>query len=532
MAALADGTACRPWRSVRRKLPSLEDYVFFSVAVGFSMPWTALSSELSFLKTLHGPDFLLHLNLASCAPCLPTLILQLLFDQRLNRRFGTAQATLVRQCCGLTIGTLCCASLPFLPWTEKAVLLAVGALMGAAGSVAFGSSSQLVARYPAHCGQALALGIVAAGPTVLLLQAALHIDAHPSRPQQIAFFLVAALAPLNALAAVLALLCQHWATLQDDKDGRRDGGLKSRGAAGSMRDSIPESILESADVPLLEEESAADREVTLLDLLPVALGNVPPVIQQSAEAMLLLPDQHDHANADGVGADDITVRSVAITVPTIPLSVIKGGAASIIDFAAQCGFWDAARAVAPLAISLGSSVGVTVMLFPLFTVVPSSGLLGSMLPQALFAACMLPDILGRIIARRGLPSVFAVQVLAAFKFASLALALSYLWFPPRMLSDAAVIAFVGVHWLLNGLIGAWTYMLLPQAVPDPQVAAVGGAIMSTAFQGFSIVGLAAALLLETFCHPSASSWGPAADTAAVTGTARCLMPMPVGCAVL
>jgi len=86
--------------------------------------------------------------------------------------------------------------------------------------------------------------------------------------------------------------------------------------------------------------------------------------------------------------------------------------ASIIEFAVQCGVWDATKAVAPLAASLGSSVGVTVMLFPLFTVVRSSGLLGSMLPQALFVARMLPDILGRIVARRYMPSLTLVKVRA------------------------------------------------------------------------------------------------------------------------
>ena len=84
------------------------------------MPWTSLSSELGYLKILHGPRFLLHLNLASCAPCLPTLILQLIFDQSINRRFGTAKATLVRQFSALLIGTSCLASLPFLPWDQCA----------------------------------------------------------------------------------------------------------------------------------------------------------------------------------------------------------------------------------------------------------------------------------------------------------------------------------------------------------------------------------------------------------------------------
>eukprot|EP00892_Ulva_mutabilis_P004020 jgi/Ulvmu1/1990/UM012_0152.1 len=505
MTAADNSVGHPPWRKMANRMPSLEDYVFFSLALGFDMPWTALSSELGFLKTLHGPRFLLHLNLASCAPCLPTLILQLIFDQGFNRRFGTAQATLFRQCTALVIGTLCCTCLPFLSWTQKPVLLAIGALIGTAGSVAFGSSSQLVARFPAHCGQALALGIVAGGPGVLLLQAALQMNAHPTQLQQIAFFLTTALAPLNALVAVIALILKHWHELNDDKPGAFGGRLHHKTPSWGQ-DSIPESLLEigeadspaedgSAEAPLLPTAETHD-EVTLLDILPASFGGMPSMMGQGADAVLLLPD----AIPD---PETMTVRSFAATIPTIPPSVIAGGPASIIEFAVQCGFWDAAKAVAPLAISLGSSVGVTVMLFPLFTVVRSSGLLGSMLPQALFAACMLPDILGRILARRGLPSLATVEVLSAIKFVSLAPALAYLWFPTALLSDLGVIAFVVAHWLLNGLIGAWTYMLLPQAVPDPQAAALGGAIMSTAFQAFSISGLGAALLLEHFCHPPA-----------------------------
>ena len=106
----------------------------------------------------------------------------------------------------------------------------------------------------------------------------------------------------------------------------------------------------------------------------------------------------------------MTVRSIPLTIPTIPPSVIAGGAASVIEFAVQCGVWDAAKAVAPLAVSLGSSVGVTVMLFPLFTVVRSSGLLGCMLPQALFAARMLADILSRAAARLHRPPLHVLQV--------------------------------------------------------------------------------------------------------------------------
>ena len=103
-----------------------------------------------------------------------------------------------------------------------------------------------------------------------------------------------------------------------------------------------------------------------------------------------------------------------------------------------------------------------------------------------------------------------MQVLSVVKFASLAVALAYLWFPRELLSDAAAVAFVAAHWLLSGLIGAWTYMLLPQALPEPSAAAHAGNIMSAAFQGSTILGLVAVSLLEYFVHPPAV--GPGGPT--------------------
>lgn len=86
--------------------------------VGLAVPWTALFSELGYLKTLHGPTFLLFLSLFAVVPCLPVLIFQLVFDQAHNRRFGTAKAMLVRHCTALLASACCCLSLSFLPWSQ------------------------------------------------------------------------------------------------------------------------------------------------------------------------------------------------------------------------------------------------------------------------------------------------------------------------------------------------------------------------------------------------------------------------------
>lgn len=101
-----------------------------------------------------------------------------------------------------------------------------------------------------------------------------------------------------------------------------------------------------------------------------------------------------------------------------------------------------------------------------------------------------------------------LQAVAAAKAASLALAVAYLWFPARLLSDAAAVAFVAAHWTLSGLVGAWSYMLLPQALPHPDSAAHGGNAMSAAFQLSQMLGLAAAAVLEYIALASGVAGAP------------------------
>ena len=178
-------------------------------------------------------------------------------------------------------------------------LLSVSAVIGAAGSVAFGSASQLVARFPAKCGQALALGIVAAGPTVLLLQALLRIGSDPTPLQQTTFFLLAALCPLTALAAVTRLLFRHWHELQQDKEDQ--GTLLGDVAWDSA--SIDTALIESG--PTLSVPTAS--AVSLPSLPPaddVPGSGAPPqqppaatppprwssLLQYIAEQQLLLPE--------------------------------------------------------------------------------------------------------------------------------------------------------------------------------------------------------------------------------------------------
>lgn len=119
--------------------------------------------------------------------------------------------------------------------------------------MAFGVASQLAARFPAQCGQALALGIVAAGPLVLLLQAAVRIGTHPSPLQQTFFFHLCAAAPLAGTAAISVLLSQRWDELQGDKV--TTGLAAALDAAG-----VSEGLLESAGLDSVVEDVVVEEE--------------------------------------------------------------------------------------------------------------------------------------------------------------------------------------------------------------------------------------------------------------------------------
>ena len=87
--------------------------------IAFTAGWTAISSLIGYYKALYGPHMLLHLNLAYFLPSLPTLILQSVWDARLDGKYGIAKAATVRLCLGMW--TLCRL---YVPVKHVSVLLA------------------------------------------------------------------------------------------------------------------------------------------------------------------------------------------------------------------------------------------------------------------------------------------------------------------------------------------------------------------------------------------------------------------------
>ncbi|KAF6259792.1 hypothetical protein COO60DRAFT_1700650 [Scenedesmus sp. NREL 46B-D3] len=97
-------------------------------------------------------------------------------------------------------------------------------------------------------------------------------------------------------------------------------------------------------------------------------------------------------------------------------------------------------------------------IFPFFTYVESSGMLGEFLPQVLFYTRMLSDILGRLLPRRKALAITSPAALLALSCALLLCSVAffvYLQAPPHMQYDPYVLVLVLALWLGGGYIKLW-----------------------------------------------------------------------------
>ncbi|KDD71710.1 hypothetical protein H632_c4523p0, partial [Helicosporidium sp. ATCC 50920] len=152
----------------------------------------------------------------------------------------------------------------------------------------------------------------------------------------------------------------------------------------------------------------------------------------------------------------------------------------------------------PLMLSIFLSTGVALTLFPFFTYVPSSGLLGDAFPRALFFARIFGDVLGRVLPRlRALHCLDPRKVLlgAAAKLALAPLFFLYLDAAPEARRDVLALAYVAGVWVLGGWINTSANMLGPALVPLERKGAAAGT-MAISYQAAHVVGLSAATALS------------------------------------
>ncbi|DBA76842.1 TPA: hypothetical protein ACH3X2_008857 [Trebouxia sp. C0005] len=148
----------RAWpRSIPASFTLYSPACFFLTSIAFTAGWTAISSLIGYYKALYGPHMLLHLNLAYFLPSLPPLILQSVWDAKLDGKYGIAKAATVRLCLGVGGSAVICAIYPFYE-ASRTILLLLVSLLGLCNSIAFSTSYQIVTHFGTSNSVALTTG--------------------------------------------------------------------------------------------------------------------------------------------------------------------------------------------------------------------------------------------------------------------------------------------------------------------------------------------------------------------------------------
>eukprot|EP00899_Mesostigma_viride_P028266 jgi/Mesvir1/8624/Mv13047-RA.2 len=161
-----------------------------------------------FYKKLYSPRILFEFNTCYFLPSIPMLILQVVFDHRMDQRFGVGVAHRFRNTLALGGSTIVLASFPF--WPEcRAALLGCGALMGMLSGISFGSSHQLVPFFSARCSVALEIGFVASAPLILATTWFFGVTYKATWQGLFALYEVAAALSLVGLSSMLVLIASE-----------------------------------------------------------------------------------------------------------------------------------------------------------------------------------------------------------------------------------------------------------------------------------------------------------------------------------
>lgn len=466
-------------------------FLFFLVSVAYKMPWTALSSLLTQFSKEFGPEVLLYLNVAYFFPSIPVLVLQSAVHSQLEAYLGPARSYLWRLTVGLGGLVLMSASLPLWAGQLGSLVTATG-IIGMAYGLAFGTSYQLVAKFGSSSTVALTTGFVSCGPIVLLFD--VFLKRGPFYPPQAlqTFFKLVALQVVVGLAAAVYLVGSQWREL-GSKDqlhthmkhlGRQQDTIK--GALGAMEDYQDKSG-EGAHWGHHNQEH------------DVGTGSprprVPNVSSHQATSSNCLHmtqlqrlSHHSSKGSSPGGSPRWNQDRVSI------IEVLHEE-----EKKRELGQWSLLLTISPAAWSIFLSVGTSMMVFPFFTYVTSTGLWADQLPQVLFYIRLCGDILGRLVP--GSLQTRNVRVLltwALVKGLMTPLLMAALVVPDWVMGDLGIAVTVGIFWTLSGYVNTCAYLVAQRLVPPPLQSRAGG-LMATVFQTSCFLGLVAAYVIQVVC---------------------------------
>lgn len=468
---------------------------FFAVAVAYTIGWTACSSELTYFSQLYGPRVLLYMNFAYFAPSVPIMVMQNFYDSAFNASIGIAAATCFRLVIGLGGAAVVMATFPFHT-QSMALLLTMVSALGIFSGIAFGSSYQLVSRFKQRESVALTTGFVGSGPVILLLEASLHMGSTPTFHQRVVLYWVTAAVILGGLLAGLLLLSRSWKEMRQESSaedvfsmpgspeaapisartapaasvGRRQVGRQySRGTAiyadasqyGWQHDKHRASM----------DDSFGHTETTHVDdTLPAGLESIVVHTSNSIdrESSLLLPLLNDQGQ--------LPESAVATYHRSVAIRLLR--------------LW-------PVATALFLSASTSVLLFPFFVYVPMETVwpLGIMLPQLLFAARLVADVIGRLSPKpAAVQSPMTLLWFSVLRVATTPLFMIYVADPSTAPPMVAVF-YVAIFWWSSGYINTIAFLVAPKLV-SKSLRARSGAVMALTFQASCLVALVAALGLQ------------------------------------
>lgn len=169
-------------------------------------------------------------------PVLPLLVLQTLYDERFDTRFGTRRAYVFRLVVSMVIMTGCL--LIVLPKTQALVLVAA-ALVGVTDAAAFGAATQLFSMFPPVAGGLYFTGASLTSLISIALTFATGFEAADAASSSLtAFYICAALFILVGLAGALLLvnsrIGRHYLNAKDQELATAERARKSVVGPGGL----------------------------------------------------------------------------------------------------------------------------------------------------------------------------------------------------------------------------------------------------------------------------------------------------------
>ncbi|WIA44094.1 hypothetical protein OEZ86_010446 [Tetradesmus obliquus] len=473
------GAAAASSARVRIKGRKLSVVRFLIISIAYTTPWIIMLSQLAYYSKIYGPQVLLQLNIAYYLPSIPILLLLGHIEKILDEQFGSTASMAIRLTVGLTGCAAISALYPFIPGRLSYLLWLVVAL-GSISAVAFSTSYQLVAWFRSADTIALGIGCVASGPLALIIQLALHIGTTPKRWQWIGLFEAAAGLVLVGILAAWSLLWQYWNILC--------GKEEYVDSSTPLLDSAEQAAADHVDDEAGEAALMLSRMLTMQD----PFQGFPFTTMPGMELPHLRPLLRRALSEDLSDIRRLTHRSAAAAAAARGLHR-RGDFGDAESLGAV--YWEVFKYCWSTVLAALVSSTLLNCIFPFFTYVESSGMLGEFLPQVLFYTRMLSDILGRLLPRKKALAITSPAALLALSGALLLCSVAffvYLQVPPRMQYDPYVMVLVLALWLGGGYINTMSYILAPSLVP-PRICTKASATMALTYQIAHILGLCIAI---------------------------------------